>query len=130
MTMMTEFFEKSQAETRRLVMEILQGRETIGEQKSSASLELGRLAPEPFQPPSYDQEDNGDLPAGLQAVFEREEAETTQMRLLQTEQALLAQQLKEARARAGMDEEGPSSEPFSSRGFNGPSPSPGAATGP
>lgn len=128
-TMMGELMEKSQAETRRLVMEILQGRESTGGPSSSESLSLGRLESEPFQVPDYDREANDDLPAGIQAVFHREDDETTQMRVLQTEQALLAQQLAEARRRAGMDEGGPRSEPSSSRGSNGPRP-PDAPTAP
>jgi hypothetical protein len=128
-SLMMDRFETMQGETRRLVMEILQGRETSGAVSSSDSLTLERLESEPFQPLDYDREATDDLPASLQAVLAREDTETTQMRQLQTEQALLGEQLKEARLRAGLDEAGPYSEPFFSRESNGPPPPPSAPAG-
>jgi len=61
-----------------------------------------------FDPPDYDSPDLTDLPGGIQAIIGREENETHDVRLLRTEQEVLAQQLDEARSML-MDRQGPGS---------------------
>ena len=95
-------------EIRGMVSDILQGREAdVSMTAPSPSLPPSMM---PFDPPDYDSPGTEDLPGGIQAVFERQDQEQHDVRLLRTEQEVLAQQLDEARA-ALMDPQGPAFTP-------------------
>jgi hypothetical protein len=117
LTTMREMQSEQLREMREMVLSILQGRPM-----DEAQLEAIRsMQPEPqpsrmpYDPPDYDAPGTDDLPPGLQAVFQREEVEQDAVRLLRTEQEVLAQQLDEARA-AILDPQGPVSDPSSLMG--------------
>ena len=100
-------------EIRGMVMDILQGRETAG--RALSEEEQVSASRTPFDPPDYDAPGTEDLPGGLAAVFERHETEDIEYRTSMSESELLSQQLERARQAAGMDPQGPTSEPISSR---------------
>lgn len=105
MKMMTEMFRESQRETRELVLSILQGRPSNSNGFTSTDLPTSEsTATIPM--PNYD-DDSIPLSGGIQAVFEREQAEEDAVRRLRTEQQNLAHQLEEARARVMTDPQGP-----------------------
>jgi hypothetical protein len=108
MQVVLETMERMQRENLReirgMVTDILQGRET--EPSASLTVPLPSPSMTPFDPPDYDSPSLEDLPGGIQAVFERQDQEQHDVRLLRTEQEVLAQQLDEARA-ALMDPQGP-----------------------
>lgn len=85
--------ERTQRETRELVVTILQGRELTPQERE----ELIQPSRTSFDPPDYDDPGTEDLPSGIQAVFEREQAEQDEVRSLRTEQEILARQRAEAR---------------------------------
>lgn len=106
METMKEMQRESWKETRELVVTILQGREL---DPSMIPTEAPQPSRSSFDPPDYDAEGTEDLPGGIQAVFQRQEQEQNDVRLLRTEQEVLARQLDEARA-AILDPQGPASE--------------------
>jgi hypothetical protein len=95
-------------EIRGMVSDILQGRESL----TTSTVSLANQAPSmmPFDPPDYDSPGTEDLPGGIQAVFERQDQEQHDVRLLRTEQEVLAYQLEEARAMI-QDPQGPDFTP-------------------
>jgi hypothetical protein len=98
-------------EIRGMVTDILQGREMDPSTLRASPMTLDpSVSPMPFDPPDYDSPSLEDLPGGIQAVFERQEQEQHDVRLLRTEQEVLAQQLDEARAKL-MDPQGPDFTP-------------------
>ena len=97
-------------EIRGMVSDILQGRET---DLAAAPPSLNQPSRMSYDPPDYDDPSMDDLPGGIQAIFEREENEIHDVRLLRTEQEVLAQQLDEARSML-KDPQGPAFAPSSS----------------
>jgi hypothetical protein len=108
LTTMREMQTENLREIRGMVSDILQGREVDSSQLSptpeSQPLKMS------FDPPDYDDPGTADLPEGIQAVFERQDQELHDVRLLRTEQEVLAAQLDQARAQL-MDPQGPAFEP-------------------
>jgi len=94
-------------EIRGMVSDILQGRETDAAVAQTMPMDPSASMMS-FDPPDYDSPDLTDLPGGIQAIIGREEQETHDVRLLRTEQEVLAGQLEEARATL-MDRQGPGS---------------------
>ena len=100
---------ESLREIRGMVSDILQGREVDSSQPPPTPSPPLKMS---FDPPDYDSPGTEDLPGGIQAIFEREENEIHDVRLLRTEQEVLAQQLDQARAQL-MDPQGPAFVPSS-----------------
>jgi hypothetical protein len=116
LNILREMMQEERRETRKLVMEILQGREPVilnGDSTLPPPADQERAERLRFDPPDYDDPSND--PEWMVAVGEREDRETSEMRQLQTEQALLNGQLRDLRERAGLDSQGPSSEPSFSK---------------
>lgn len=90
MTTLKEIVTTSQAETRALVMDILQGRQ----QPTTGTTETTRTPDE--QPTSFDY-DSTPLPGGIEAILERENEESAQVLLLR-ERRELHERLAQAQA--------------------------------
>ena len=115
MAVVLETMERMQRENLReirgMVSDILQGRESDHAPMTSPPAP-GEPLRTLFDPPDYDSPGTEDLPGGIQAIFEREETEQHDVRLLRTEQEVLAQQLDEARSML-RDPQGPAFVPSS-----------------
>ena len=100
---MKEMQSENLREIRGMVSDILQGREITGTLPPTSETQPSRMS---YDPPDYDDPGVEDLSGGIQAILEREQQEQQDVRLLRTEQEVLAHQLDEARA-ALMDPQGP-----------------------
>jgi hypothetical protein len=105
---MREMQSENLREIRGMVSDILQGREVDLSQLPPT--EESRPSRTSYDPPDYDDPGTEDLPPGIQGIIAREEQETYDVRLLRTEQEVLARQRDEARAML-MDMQGPGSAP-------------------
>jgi hypothetical protein len=110
---MKEMQSENLREIRGMVTDLIQGRPM--DEATLAAMAAAAPQPPPsrmaYDPPDYDNPGTEDLPGGIQAVFEREQGEQDEMRRLRTESEILSLQLEEARARAGVQFQGPGSEP-------------------